>query len=553
MKNSKRILSFLFFALMGSSFSLAIGIMPIFGALLGFVSYLPITFPAGILGDAAIGQTELDAENKILAKMEDRIKKSLAEYNRDGINEDGLKLRLIPIEKQLSELKENGVNKADIAKFAESFDKLSAEIASIKEQNSIRKFDTKESAIEDGVKQLLASEKYDNWVKNGCKGEEPQIQLKYSIASGNTGTVLISTQSPVVSDPLAIRTLHVRDLVPTMQTSEPYLVHDTVTSFSNPAYGLAENDAAVESTFTTAEVTTGTNRIALFMDFSKRALKAKQWIQGHILSRLPERIKFHEDFQLLFGDGAGNNVNGLFKNATLLNVSGPSFVATAFLSVATYSSGAKSLVTFLAAHGLINGQILTIANATNAGYNVAHTVNVLNDTQILLDVAYVAEAANLVDDWTATSKYGVTLGIDLANNIDVLRVSAAVNRLREYQITAHVINPMDAALIESIKSTTGEYALNPAQRINGILYVGGIPCIETPAMKTGWFMSADFRNVAELLEFTQLTLRFATDTTYEKANKVMLIAEEEIVFPIYNKFLATYGNFATVKTALETA
>lgn len=548
MKRTQFILAFLFLTLLGTVLSMSIGLPPFGGLALGFCAYLPM--PSNVFAEGIIPPViDVSKEAELLNKIEDKIKKSHDERSKGLINDEGLRLRLEPLEKSLEELKSN----TDYNQVKSAIDEISMQIALLqtsKENTPV--FKSREEAIEKATEMLLENKEYQSWVDSGCKGKCPvNIDVKYSITSSRTGNTLITTQSGVVSDPYTIRPIHARDLIPTMATDQPYLVHDVVTAFDNPALGLSETADALEVSITTSETTTSYKRIAIFMDITKTAMKAVKWLRGHIVSRLPEKIKNHEDFQLLFGDGAGNNVDGLFKNATLLNLDGPSFSAGAIASVATYQGGAKSIITFAADHGLNNGMIITFANFTSAGFNAAFVVNVRTSKSIVIDIAYVADAD--VSDVTATTKYGLKNAINLATEVDVLNAAKAVMRVGEYQITGHVINPQDGAIIEGLKDTTGQYLGSRIERINGVLYIAGTPCIETNAMKQGWFMSADFRNVAELLEFIGLSLTFVEDTTYAKANKVMLLAEEQIVFPIYNKFLATYGNFSTVKTALETA
>ena len=66
-------------------------------------------------------------------------------------------------------------------------------------------------------------------------------------------------------------------------------------------------------------------------------------------------------------------------------------------------------------------------------------------------------------------------------------------------------------------------------------------------------MSGDFsRTGAELKEFTPLNIQFVEDVTTVKKNEIVVVIEEEIIFPIYNPYWFTFGKFATAKTQLET-
>lgn len=491
--------------------------------------------------------------------MNEKEQKALLEEVKNQVNDiiEEKNKGFLPKEEFSDSIKELGEKlealeaKADNTEIKEAVNKALKEIELLKESKEVEIIHkSRKDAIAAAVKELVESEEYQKWVDGGAKGQSKEVTVKYSIASDRTGTVLITNQSNVVQDPHMMRNLYMRDVLPTGAIDMPYLTFDKVTSFTRPALGIGEVDDALEVTMTTAESTVNVTRIATYIDVSQRAAKAVKWLQGHLSRRMPEDIKEHEDFQVLFGDGAGNNLNGIFKQATLLDLTGPSFAATAVSSVASYNGGTQTIVTFAAAHGLNNGLNITFANATNAGYNDTFAVNVRTDKSIVIDEAYVVEADTSA--WTATTAYGNADRVDNATEIDVLNAAKAVMKVGRYMITAHVLNPIDASIIESLKDTTSQYIESKIQRVQGILYIDGIPCIETDAMKQGWGLSMDARNVAELLEFSQLRVYSMTDATLEKANKIRFFANEEIMLPVYNPFLATYYNFATVKAALET-
>ena len=73
-------------------------------------------------------------------------------------------------------------------------------------------------------------------------------------------------------------------------------------------------------------------------------------------------------------------------------------------------------------------------------------------------------------------------------------------------------------------------------------------------MPYGKFISGDFsRNGLELKEFTPLNIQFVEDVESVKKNEIVVVIEEEIIFPIYNPFWFLYGVFSTAKAELETA
>ena len=70
-------------------------------------------------------------------------------------------------------------------------------------------------------------------------------------------------------------------------------------------------------------------------------------------------------------------------------------------------------------------------------------------------------------------------------------------------------------------------------------------------MPLGKFAIGDFMNGANLIQYTGLMLEFADDVSYKLQNQVAAIVQEEVIFPIYNKFAFLYGGFASCKTLLS--
>lgn len=391
------------------------------------------------------------------------------------------------------------------------------------------------------------------------KGDEAAIVEKATVAtSSHTGTVMISEVSDIVRDDAPTRVSHVRDLLNVSMTDQAQIVAGQVYDFTDAltlgAVMLAENGEAPESVFKSKENTWGLKRIANSMRLSKREISVNglQWVLDKVLAKLPDATLFVEDVQLLFGDGTGDNVLGLSKGAQAFNLAPNTYSAADIASVATYNSGAQALITFAAAHGLKNGDNLTIANATEATYNATHkAIEVINTTQVVIDLTYVAEADTSA--WTGSSTSPFYNSIDSAQEYDVLAVTDANLEAGEYACTGHVIHPSQATQIGLLKDTQGNY-LNISKDANGrVTGVNGKPVATTTAMPYGKFLSGDFsRNGVELREFTPLNIQFAEDVESVKKNEIVIVIQEEIIFPIYNPYWFTFGKFATAKTQLET-
>jgi hypothetical protein len=52
------------------------------------------------------------------------------------------------------------------------------------------------------------------------------------------------------------------------------------------------------------------------------------------------------------------------------------------------------------------------------------------------------------------------------------------------------------------------------------------------------------------VDYTNLNLEWAEDVEDKLTNSVHLIAQEEVIFPIYNPWAFAYGSIAALKTAI---
>jgi hypothetical protein len=440
-----------------------------------------------------------------------------------------------------------------------------------------RKKLTRDEQMKVLIDQAFKSEEFENFQNRGYKGYSEKMSLNNTgkgklelngleskavipISTNHTGTVMISEISDIVRDDTPARRMHVRDLLNVGMTNQAQIVagqvYDWTDALTLGAIMLSENGEAPESVFKSKENTWGLKRIANSMRISKRWLKTNglQWVIDHVLSKLPDATYTVEDFQLLFGDGSGENVDGLAKNAQPFDLTPQEYAADDFESVATWNSGTQALITFNVNHGMRNGDSLTIANATEASYNATHTaVEVVNATQVIIDLTYVAETLANVAAWTGTSASIFSLAIDDAQEYDVLAVAEALLEAGEFGVTGHVVNPQQAIQMGLLKATDANY-LNIQKDANGrVIGVNGKPIATTTAVPAGKFFSGDFsRNGAELKEFTPFNIQFVEDVETAKKNEIVIVVEEEIIFPIYNPYWFIYGKFATAKAQLET-
>ena len=256
----------------------------------------------------------MEKEIALLAKLEDKIKKSLSEYNNDKIDEAKLQAKLIPVENALKELKENGVNKADIAKFAESFDALSIEVQSLKEQKNSPKPDPKEFriAIEKAAKELQAKREGFVQVKtlssmtfiDNVSGQIPQaereggftnvVRQAFTLRNGANVFGISSNLAEWVEQ----RNVVGSATVVTEGTAKPIIEWDYFVS-----------SAKVE-------------KIAAYIKISNEMLADIDGMLSEINSNLAYKIELAEEGYLFTGTGSSPQINGLDAYDTEIDLAG---------------------------------------------------------------------------------------------------------------------------------------------------------------------------------------------------------------------------------------
>ena len=402
------------------------------------------------------------------------------------------------------------------------------------------------------LKEFLGSDQWKEFVRTNGKGKA-EMQVKVvDLSNDYTGTsqVHVTRRDPrVVDHPTPVR-LNIRDLLTVSPHEEPYLAFIEVYDWDRQINMEAENGELDESAFKVREATSEVKRLGTFIELSKRMLKSSSFIENHLATRLPALVRYKEDSQLLFGDGAGTNVQGIFKiaddfatiiNQTVVGIAGD------VASVASYDAGAKALVTFDSPFHINNGDNITFANATHPGYNDTFKAHVISPKQIIIEVAYVSEADTSA--WTFVVSSRFKNAIFAAQEIDVLKIGRTLVTRQEYSCTGIVLHPDDATIIETLKGNDEHY-LDVKRLENGVMTIGGVPVIETTAMPSGKFALGDWAMAAALFEFTSLILEFSESTAEKKKNTVVVLAWEEILFPIYNKYMFVVGDFATAKSAI---
>lgn len=452
------------------------------------------------------------------------------------------------------------LQKFDAEKFAKYEETLqSLQNALLEQGKKLKKFEDggaeegeQRKSLRSALKDMFQTEDWKAFVDSNGKKKASFEMKAVSITDNYTGTPqnLITTRSTRVIDHPPVTRLNIRDLITVAPTDLPYLAFLEVYDWVRNIKLHTENERLAESSFKVREAVTDVKRIGTHIVISKRMLRSLPFLQSHLETRIPALVRYFEDFYLLFGDGVGLNPTGIFKVAddfaTIINTS-LTGSAGAVASVATYNGGASALITFAANQNINNGDKITIANATNAGYNDTFSAKVIGPRQIVIDETFVTEADTSA--WTFTVASRFKNAIFAAQYIDVLKVAKSLVTRQEYQATGIVLHPDDAVFIETLKGNDEHY-LDVQRLESGVLTIAGVPVVETTAMPSGFFAVGDWRMAAALFEFTPLRLEFSESTEEKLTNTVVAIVQEEVLFPIYNKYMFVTGNFDTAKAAI---
>lgn len=424
--------------------------------------------------------------------------------------------------------------------------------------STINKFDEK-------VNEMLDSEKFQNFAKGvGVKsGVFEGFSLKeMSLTNNYDGDYLLTQQQSRVENPYKNKPLHTRDIVTVLEGDAEHteLVFTQVKSIDRNARFVTENGTLPESMCEFEEKRESVRRVGTHVIISKRMLKSRAYVRSFILNMLPEAVRMAEDWQMIFGDGSGENLLGIVNHDGVKSVE--NIISTSVVSVAAgdvdsikgANSGKDTIVEFKKAFpAIVDGMSIKFTGAAvNTALNSAHSVVKVSDHAVLLEgVAYVGEETAIATMTAVVNMAGFKSVTD-PNGEDVVKAAFSAMTYAQYSPNAIYLNPMDVFAMETEKDTTGR-ALNYVQNINGRKYIAGRAVVEYNGIPYGKYLLGDFTNGAALVDYTSLDLEFADDVSTKLKNQVALIAQEEVIFPVYNPWSFAYGSLSALKTAITKA
>ena len=176
-----------------------------------------------------------------------------------------------------------------------------------------------EAQIKTAGAEVVNSDEFKKYVAEGNykKGFNMPVKAIVNITSS-----LSSAGDAVAPDRLNVmvaapdRRMTVRDLLTPGRTSSNLIQYVKETGFQNMAATVAEGAAKPQSDITFDLISSAVVKIATYVKASTEILADAAMLQSYIDGRLRYMLAYVEETQLLKGSGSGNNLNGIYTQAT---------------------------------------------------------------------------------------------------------------------------------------------------------------------------------------------------------------------------------------------
>lgn len=553
----------------------AISILAVICAMISFAdpaagTLVMATVPLVSLVKFAKKEADLtDEEKELIGTIEERMNTALDEFSKGTISKDEFTKAIDEIKKLIEESGKNAAASEEVQQeLKEMKTMLKSASKEIQEMKDKGFHFGNGSPLEKALDTLLDSQKFKDFV-NGVDKKSGKIELNLkdivSMGANYSGATLISQQNGRMVEYIAERRLNLRDVMMTEQgdAAYPSMTYTEIETLDRGAASVSENGRLPKSSFSIKEKTESTKRIGTYLQISNRLLKSRVYVKSWLLNRLPKWIRLAEDFQIMFGDGQGNNLEGIAKRAVCVSnwITGNIATGTAgdITAVETYNQGKQTKITFTKPFDKIGeGMKITIAGAPKVGeeanpLNASHLLHKESDRAIVIDLAYSGIgtiASEQAKALTFTVKNNFFNEVETPDLGDAVKAIFSVLTYAEYSPNAIVLNPSTIFEIETAKDTTGRSLGLVTVGANSVKTIAGRPVVESTAIAPGYYFAGDMNAAASLVDYTTLTIEFAEDVECKISGYVVAIAQEEVIMPVYNKYAFAYGKLSDVKVAI---
>jgi HK97 family phage major capsid protein len=234
---------------------------------------------------------------------------------------------------KVKEIAEDALGKADAGEKLTSKIKQDADEALLKMNELTEKVETigqkmvriGDAETDDQFKSLgerfVEDERVKAFLDSGASSGKTSLSIKATLTSlttpapGSVGDAIAPDRRPGIQE-LPERRMTVRDLLMPGQTDSNAIQYVQETGFTNAADMVGEGDLRPQSDIQLDLLTDSVKTVGHFFKASREALNDIPQLRSLIDGRLRYGVALKEEDQLLYGDGTGNNLNGLVPNAT---------------------------------------------------------------------------------------------------------------------------------------------------------------------------------------------------------------------------------------------
>lgn len=514
-------------------------------------------------------------EESFLKTIEEPLNEAFEQFSKGFITESRLQE---VINKALSDFAEQNKDKMTSDELKKSLEEtrdlvknMTKEIQKMKDSGMSMGGNT---ALEKAIDEIIDNPKMQDFINSKARttGKIPfNIKGIVSMEGNYNGDKLTTQQTNRVGVEVNERRINVRDLMTVDQGDPEFtsIAYAKIVDLDRNAVAVSENGRLPESSFKIKEETANICRIGTHVNISKRLLKSRVYLRSFLMNRLPKWVRMAEDFQVLFGDGSGENLLGIVKQSNDISKWLTAVVASgeagSVESVESYDNGTRTMITFKKPFAKVEeGMIIKFANAPDVESNNASKLNSdnmlhkSNDRKVLIDVPYAEVVPKTAGKLSASEIAALTFQVknnffntvEDPNYADAINAIIAVLTYGEYTPNMIALNPSDVFMLQTLKDTTGR-SLDLVTGNDGIKRISGRPIMEATIVPPGYYFIGDMQNGAAIVDYTSLFIEFAEDIESKLTNQVTVIAQEELLMPVYNPFAFAYGKLADVLTAIK--
>lgn len=187
------------------------------------------------------------------------------------------------------------------------------------EQKMARRGGSSEQSPNTAGYKFIESEAFKSFQSKGDRlrtGDSLRVDVKQITSLGASGGTLIAPDRQAGLIALPQRPLNVRDLVAPGRTASNLIQYFRENVFTNNAAPVAEGTLKPESDITFEQKDAKVIKIAHWVKATTEILDDAPAMQSTIDERLLYGLRFVEDLQMLMGSGTGQNLSGLYTNAS---------------------------------------------------------------------------------------------------------------------------------------------------------------------------------------------------------------------------------------------